>query len=204
MLRKAHPTDRDALVELSTDPKVRAHLGGPHPREAVERRLDETGTAHATSEPGSYVIADKTTDEAIGLIDLDRRPAHRPGHVVTGGGELELSSVLRRPFWGAGLAAEATAAVLRAAAAELPDQPVLIVTQTARALAARLGFDEVDTFPEFDAQQTLAVAALHAFRSRPAPDRRVPGRVIARGLDRGVSRVAVGLGGGGWGRGGSG
>jgi RimJ/RimL family protein N-acetyltransferase len=52
--------------------------------------------------------------------------------------------VLRRDTWGAGLAFEAASAALRAAAAELPDQPVLVVTQTAnrraRRLADRLGF----------------------------------------------------------------
>jgi hypothetical protein len=63
--------------------------------------------------------------------------------------------------------------VVRAAAAELPDQPVLVVTQTAnhraRRLAAQLGFQEASTFEEHDAQQTLAVAWLGAFRvPRPA------------------------------------
>lgn len=50
----------------------------------------------------------------------------------------------------------------------LPDQPVLVVTQTAndraRKLAGRLGFTEVDTFQAHDAEQTLA-AALHSFRA---------------------------------------
>lgn len=74
------------------------------------------------------------------------------------GGELELSYVLRRGAWGAGLAFEAAAAALRAAAGELPDQPVLIVTQSAndrsRRLAGRLGFQEVSQFEEFDAKRS--------------------------------------------------
>ena len=47
--------------------------------------------------------------------------------------------MLRRDAWGAGLAFEAARAALRAAAGELPDQPVLAVTQTAnhRAQASR-------------------------------------------------------------------
>ncbi|RJO74199.1 acetyltransferase [Nocardia panacis] len=58
----------------------------------------------------------------------------------------------------------------RAAAAELPDQPVLLVTQTVNErslrLAARLGFETVDTFEEFGAQQILATVGLHTFLER--------------------------------------
>ncbi|MGY0235420.1 GNAT family N-acetyltransferase [Longispora urticae] len=84
-------------------------------------------------------------------------------------GKLELGYLLRRDAWGAGLAYEASAAALRAAAAELPDQPVILVTQSANArslrLAARLGFQPVGTFEQFDAEQTLGrLASLHSFQ----------------------------------------
>ncbi|MEU6426505.1 GNAT family N-acetyltransferase [Microbispora sp. NPDC046973] len=99
---------------------------------------------------------------------LARRPVGRPGHVIEDGGELELGYVLRRSAWGAGFAYEAATAALRAAADELPDQPVLVVTQTANQrslkLAARLGFRTVSTFEEFDAEQTLCAAPLSGFR----------------------------------------
>jgi len=127
------------------------------------------GTAGATAEAGSYVIADGQTDQFVGTLRLDRRAGDRPGHVTGEGRELELSYVLRRGAWGAGLAFEATAAALRAAAGELPDQPVLIVTQaendSSRKLARRLGFHEVSQFEEFDARQVLAVAPLGSFRA---------------------------------------
>ncbi|MBF6300524.1 GNAT family N-acetyltransferase [Nocardia amamiensis] len=100
---------------------------------------------------------------------LNRRSADRPGHLTEDGEELELTYLLRRDAWGAGLAFEAATAALRAAAAELPDQPVLVVTQTANhrslKLATRLGFQPVSTFEAFDAQQTLATARLHAFKA---------------------------------------
>jgi L-amino acid N-acyltransferase YncA len=52
---------------------------------------------------------------------------------------------------------------------ELPDQPVVVVTQTANRrslkLATRLGFHHVDTFEEFGAQQTLVTARLHRFKA---------------------------------------
>jgi RimJ/RimL family protein N-acetyltransferase len=169
VLRKARDTDRKGIVEVMTDPEARTYLGGPRPREAVEQFLDAAGTAGATAEAGSYVIADGQTDQFVGTLRLDRRAAGRPGHVADEGGELELSYVLRRGAWGAGLAFEAAAAALRAAAGELPDQPVLIVTQAAndrsRKLARRLGFQEVSQFEEFDARQVLAVALLGSFRA---------------------------------------
>lgn len=76
---------------------------------------------------------------------------------------------MRRHAWGAGLAFEAATAALRAAADELPDQPVLIATQTANErslrLAARLRSQPVRTFEWFDAEQTLCLASLHSFKA---------------------------------------
>ncbi|WP_199827615.1 GNAT family N-acetyltransferase [Streptomyces specialis] len=168
-LRKARDADIDGLIELQTDPRVRAHLGGPRPRGLVERYFDADGIRAIADKPGTYVIADRETDRFIGTLVLGRRSADLPGHVTGEGGELELTYLLRHGSWGAGLATEAATAALRAAAAELPDQPVLVVTQTANerslALATRLGFRRVSTFTSHDAEQTLAVATLHAFTS---------------------------------------
>jgi RimJ/RimL family protein N-acetyltransferase len=170
ILRKAHDDDREGLIELQTDPQVRTYLGGPRPRAAVEQYLDAVGTANVTAAPGAYVIADETTDRLIGTLMLHRRSADQPGHITEDADELELTYVLRHRAWGMGLAFEATTAALRAAADELPDEPVLVVTQTANhrslKLAARLGFHPVSTFEEFGAQQTLATAGLHTFKSR--------------------------------------
>ncbi|MBE1582580.1 GNAT family N-acetyltransferase [Nonomuraea angiospora] len=169
LLRKAHAADREGIIELMTDPEVQAYLGGPRPRGDVEQHFDAVMTADATPRPGNYVIADGTTDRLIGTLMLARRSADRPGRVTEDGEELELGYVLRRSAWGAGFAFEATTVALRAAADELPDQPVLIVTQTANTrslkLAARLGFRPVSTFEEFDAEQTLCTAPLSVFRT---------------------------------------
>ncbi len=167
VLRKARASDREGIVEVLTDPEVRSFLGGPRSREGVEQFLDQAGVSRTTAAAGSYVIADRQTDRFVGVLELGRRAVDRPGHVSDGGEELELSYVLRRDAWGGGLAFEAATAALRAAAGELPDQPVLVVTQTAnhraRQLANRLGFQEVGAFEEYGAQQTLAVASLGAF-----------------------------------------
>ena len=67
-----------------------------------------------------------------------------------------------------GFAFEAATVALRAAADELPDQPVVLVTQTANKralkLAARLGFRPISTFEEFGAEQTLCTAPLSMFK----------------------------------------
>ncbi|MRH87647.1 GNAT family N-acetyltransferase [Nocardia sp. SYP-A9097] len=170
LLRKARDTDREWLIELRTDPEVGAYIGGPLPRKGVEQYLERIGgAANATITPGTFIIADKATDALIGIFELKRRPADWPGHVIEDGEELELGYLMRPDTWGAGLAFEAATAVLRAAADELPDQPVLIATQTANQrslrLAARLGFRPVSTFEWFDAEQTLCLASLHSFKA---------------------------------------
>ncbi|MGW2634964.1 GNAT family N-acetyltransferase [Streptomyces chattanoogensis] len=168
-LRKALDRDREGLIELQTDPQVRLYLGGPRPRSAVEQYLDAIGTTSVTNSPGTFVIADKRTDRLFGTLMIDRRSADLPGHVTEEGGELELTYLLRHEAWGAGLAFEAATAALRAAADELPDQPVLVVTQTANErslkLATRLGFQRISTFEAHDADQTLAAANLHSFQA---------------------------------------
>ncbi|ONI84315.1 GNAT family N-acetyltransferase [Actinosynnema sp. ALI-1.44] len=165
LLRPVSAADREGLVELFTDPEVRAYLGGPRPRAAVEQMLDHLETAHV---PGSYVIADRDTNEVLGGLWLNRRSPDVPGHVTDDGNELELSYALRRNAWGKGVAFEAATAILRAAAHELPDQSVIVVTQTANTrsmkLVERLGFRVVETFEQFDAEQALGTATLFSFR----------------------------------------
>ncbi|MGX1771662.1 GNAT family N-acetyltransferase [Nocardia brasiliensis] len=173
VLRKAREGDRAGLIDLQTDPPVRAYLGGPRARTDVEQYLDAVGIANVAAAAGVYIIADRKTDLLLGTLQLTRRSGEEPGHLTEDGEELELGYLLRHEMWGSGFAFEAATCALRTAAAELPDQPVLIVTQTANErslkLATRLGFRPVSTFEAFGAQQTLATAALHAFAD-PRPE----------------------------------
>jgi RimJ/RimL family protein N-acetyltransferase len=167
VLRKARDDDRDAIVAHAVDADVRAYLGGPQERQSVEQDLDTAGVDAVTDAPGEYVIADAATDRFLGTISLTRRGAHHPGHLDAAGEELELAYTLLRSHWGRGLAFRAATALLRRAAAEMPDEPVIIVTQSANTrslrLARRLGFTPATRFEEFGAEQTLAVANLHEF-----------------------------------------
>ena len=95
-----------------------------------------------------------TSTRLVGIPAVGRGADGRPGHVTGEGGELELSYVLRHGARGAGLAFEAATAALRAAAGELPDRPVLVVTQTASHRGRRpagWAFQEAGAFEEHDA-----------------------------------------------------
>ncbi|MGP5051336.1 GNAT family N-acetyltransferase [Brachybacterium alimentarium] len=85
-----------------------------------------------------------------------------------------MSYLLRRKWRGQGVASEAASLLLRTTAEHLPDQVVLVVTQTANApsltIAERLGFQIVGTFVEFDADQWLGAGQLHEL-ARASPRR---------------------------------
>jgi RimJ/RimL family protein N-acetyltransferase len=168
-LRKPHDADIEGIVETQTDERVRSYLGGPRPEQEVRGFVESVGVSTLMAEPGCFIVAIKETDEMLGTILLNRRDPDKSGHIESGGNELELTYVFRHHAWGKGYATEAARAVLRAAAAELPDQPVLIITQSANHaslnLAGRLGFEVVTTFEEHDAEQTLAVACLRSFHA---------------------------------------
>ncbi|MFF0579878.1 GNAT family N-acetyltransferase [Streptosporangium saharense] len=170
LLRRAlHDSDREGLIELSTDPEVQAYIGGPRPREEVEKHFDTVMAADAMSRPGNYIVVDNTTNQIVGTLMLARWWTDHPQRVTEDGEELLLGYVLRRGAWGSGYAFEAATAALRAAAEELPDQPVVLVTQTANKrslnLAARLGFHPTSTFEEYGAEQTLCATRLSTFKN---------------------------------------
>jgi RimJ/RimL family protein N-acetyltransferase len=169
-LRKACDADVDGLVETQTDERVRRYLGGPRAEAEVRAFVESVGISALTAKPGCFIVALNETDEMLGTVTLSRRDSDQPGHVERGGNELELTYVFRHHAWGKGYANEAVRALLCAAAEVLPDQPVLIITQSANhsslKLAERLGFDVVSTFEQHGAEQTLAVAQLGSFRHR--------------------------------------
>lgn len=162
-LRRPHPGDVDGFVDTQVDPDVRRFLGGPRSETEVRAAAKERGL-EALGAPGHYVVATSADNAMIGLVSLIPRSIDQPGHVTEDGDELELSYVFRRASWGNGYATEAARALLAAAADMLPEQPVVIITQSANTaslrLAERLGFQPRDTFQQFGAQQTLAVRDL--------------------------------------------
>jgi RimJ/RimL family protein N-acetyltransferase len=155
VLRESEAWDRPAFIELFTSPEVGTYLGGPQPRDELERTAPEVPGRRF----GLFVI--DLDGALIGMITLDRRDAERPGHVRPEAGEAELGYLFLPEAWGYGYAAEACAAVLGWFADALPGEPVVLCTQTANdrsmRLAAKLGFTEVERFEEYGAEQWFGV-----------------------------------------------
>ncbi|MFE3736906.1 GNAT family N-acetyltransferase [Streptomyces sp. NPDC059134] len=151
VLRESEARDRAAFIELFASPEVRTYLGGPRPRDELERAVPELPGRR----PGLFVIDLDGT--MIGTVTLDRRDAERPGHLRPDAGEAELGYMFLPEAWGRGYAAEACAAALGWFADTLPGMPVVLCTQAANdrslRLAAKLGFVEVQRFEEWGAEQ---------------------------------------------------
>ena len=152
VLRAPEARDRAAFIELLASPEVHTYLGGPRPRDELERELPGVPERW----PGSFVV--DLDGSMIGQILLRRAPGH---HRPAAAGKVDLGYLLLRRAWGHGYAAEACAAALDWLAGALPGEPVVLATQTANArsmrLAAKLGFTEVERFEAWDAEQWLGL-----------------------------------------------
>lgn len=152
VLRESEARDRSAFIELLASPDVHTYLGGPRPRDELERELPEVPERW----PGSFVV--DLDGAMIGQILLRRVTGqHRPAAV----GKVDLGYLFLARAWGSGYATEACAAALDWVARELPHEPVVLTTQSANAssmrLAAKLGFTEVERFVAWDAEQWLGL-----------------------------------------------
>nr|WP_202501423.1 GNAT family N-acetyltransferase [Streptomyces sp. SID5785] len=153
VLRASEARDRPAFIELFASPEVRAHLGGAHPRDELER----TVPAVPGRRPGVFVV--ETGGAMIGTVSVERRDPARPGRGHDGAAELGYTFL--PGAWGHGYAAEACRAVIDWFTAARPGEPLVLCTQTANArslrLARRLAFTEVERFEEFGAEQWFGV-----------------------------------------------
>jgi RimJ/RimL family protein N-acetyltransferase len=153
VLRESQACDRAAVIELFASPEVGTYIGGPRPRDELERAVPEVPGRR----PGLFVV--DLDGAMIGMVTFDRRDAERSGHA----GEAELGYLFLPQSWGHGYAAEACAAALGWFADALPGEPVVLCTQTANdramRLAAKLGFTEVERFEEYGAEQWFGVVS---------------------------------------------
>lgn len=152
VLREPEARDRAAFIELLASPEVHTYLGGPRPRDELERELPETPERW----PGSFVV--DLDGAMIGQVLLRRVPEHgRPAAA----GKVDLGYMFLPRAWGFGYAAEACAAALDWFDSVLPGEPMVLHTQSANAgsmrLAAKLRFTEVERFRAWDAEQWLGL-----------------------------------------------
>ncbi|MDP8927178.1 MAG: GNAT family N-acetyltransferase [Actinomycetota bacterium] len=142
-LRAPRESDKDALIRLLTDSRVRRYLGGPVDEDTARDALLGALDDHRW---GVFIPVRKDTGDVVGSCQLDRER-----------GELEISYQLLPEFWGHGYATEAVVAVLRWAASANDDPHIIAVTQTANEpscrLLQRLGMRRSETFEEYGVEQ---------------------------------------------------
>jgi RimJ/RimL family protein N-acetyltransferase len=152
VLREPASGDRAAFIELHSSPEVHTYLGGPRPRDELEREMPEVPERW----PGSFVV--DLDGKMIGHVLLRRATGHRRPAAV---GKLDLGYLFLPRAWGHGYAFEACAAALGWLTTALPGEPVVLTTQTANTpsmrLATKLGFTELERFEAWEAEQWLGM-----------------------------------------------
>ena len=152
VLREPEARDRAACIELLASPEVGAYLGGPRPRDELEREIPGAPERH----PGLFMV--DLNGSMIGQVILRRAQGLS---VPAAAGKAELGYLFLPEAWGFGYAAEACAAALGWLEDALPGEPVVLKTQTANSrsmrLAAKLGFTEVERYQAWGAEQWLGL-----------------------------------------------
>ena len=130
-LRCMEPKDIDNFVRDFCDWEVQQWLTVPpfpYERKDGEAYLAIVSANHSTTHPTMFVIADKSTDEALGAVSID----------IGNEGRGELGYWLGRAHWGRGIMKEAVTALLRHARGHPSLQRLIAVTDPANIRSQRI------------------------------------------------------------------
>ncbi|MFC6064300.1 hypothetical protein [Streptomyces ochraceiscleroticus] len=83
VLRESESRDRAAFIELFTSPEVGTYIGGPRPRDELERALARLGLLNGM--PACTDMKSRPYVEACDVTVLDA-PFHAEGNIATAGG----------------------------------------------------------------------------------------------------------------------
>lgn len=152
VLRESEARDRTAFIDLLASPEVNTYVGGPRPRDVLERETPEIPERW----PGSFVV--ELDGSMIGWILLRRATDHRRPAAA---GKADLGYLFLPQAWGKGYARESCTAALTWFDSTLPGEPIILTTQSANTssmrLAAALGFTELERFEAWNAEQWLGL-----------------------------------------------
>jgi ribosomal-protein-alanine N-acetyltransferase len=129
VLRRHRPDDREAFVELVTDPRFFEHLNVPERQRTPDGAgvvFDTVVGSYDTDEPvWGLTVADTDSDVFLGTVAL---------HPVPFGDALEIFYAVIPPRWGEGIATEAVAALL----SSLPDRDFVALTSPSNEASKRV------------------------------------------------------------------
>lgn len=141
--------DREDVVALLIDPKVRTYLGG-----ALDAQQAQTKFQHmiSTKTEWHWAVRLRTREAFVGLVSIG--PHHDGDHH-------EVSYQFSPSFWGQGLAEESLRAIINWAKTDLKLGVLVAETQEdntkSKALLARLGMSPLRRFERFGERQVLFV-----------------------------------------------
>ncbi|MHC4401425.1 MAG: GNAT family N-acetyltransferase [Planctomycetota bacterium] len=134
-LRLFEQSDVEHLHLLYSDPEVMRHMGGTRTREKAEEHYQEFAQQYAKTGFTLWAVEQKTDGQFVGRVGL---------WPLDGTQEVQLGYMIARPYWGRGIATEASVACLDLGFSRLAVDFIAAITVSengaSRRVMKKLGF----------------------------------------------------------------